>query len=88
MKGYILFLVELFCRYARFAGSRPAFFHFLSLGVIATAVLFQLSSLGMIAIPGFFQLPFLGVIKNAVFFQFPFPGVIDNALVSSSLSRL
>ena len=45
------------CLYARFAGSVPAFFHlnFLSLGVIATAVLFQLPSLRMIAIPVFFQ---------------------------------
>ena len=41
------------CLYARFAGSVPAFFHFLSLDVIATAVLFQLPSLGMIAIPVF-----------------------------------
>ena len=73
------------CLYARFAGSVPAFFHFLSLDVVATAVLFQLPSLGMIAIPVFFQLPFPGVIENAVFFQFPFPGVIENA-VSTSLS--
>ena len=47
------FCSVIFCLYARFAGSVPAFFHFLSLDVIATAVLFQLPSLGMIAIPVF-----------------------------------
>ena len=44
-----------------------------SLGVIATAVLFQLPSLGMIAVPVFFQLPFLGVIESRVF-PVPFLG--------------
>jgi hypothetical protein len=43
------------------AGSVPAFFHFLSLGGIATAVLVQLPSVGMIALAVFFQFPFLGL---------------------------
>ena len=76
------------CLYARFAGSVPAFFHFLSLGVIATAVLFQLPSLGMIAVPVFFQLPFLGVIENAVFFKFPSRVWLKMLCFSSSLSRV
>ena len=90
MKGncsIFFFCSVIFCLYARFAGSVPAFFHFLSLGMIATAVLFQLPSLGMIAMAVFFQFPFLGVIEFAVFFQFPFPFPVPFQFPSQFLSQ-